>query len=61
MNESELKNLLESIAAGIIPVSAGMEQLRSFPSETVGNFAVIDRQRELRTGFRSDLWAGKNG
>ncbi len=51
MDEIQIRQLLESIAAGKTTVPDGLEALRGFPFETVGGYAMLDHQRELRTGF----------
>lgn len=51
MDENQIKQILEAIAQGKTSVSDGIEALRGFPFETVDGYAVLDNQRELRTGF----------
>ena len=56
MDNHQIENLLKEIAAGNKTVAEGMEQLRDFPQEALGNYAVIDSHRFSRSYF----WAGKN-
>lgn len=51
MDNQQIENLLNEISRGEKTVAEGMQMLRDFPQEELGNFAVIDSQRELRTGF----------
>ena len=51
MRESELKELLEAIAAGGIAPAEALERLRDLPFAEVGAFATLDHHRELRCGF----------
>ncbi len=51
MNEDQIKKLLESIARGETSAAEGLEKLRGFPFETVDGYAILDHQREIRTGF----------
>ena len=51
MNDQQIRQIMEAVASGAISVSEGIKALGEFPQESVGNFAVIDHQREIRTGF----------
>jgi NCAIR mutase (PurE)-related protein len=51
MEENQIKKLLASIAQGEISAEDGYKQLRNYPFESVEGFAVLDHQREMRTGF----------
>ena len=51
MDENQIKILLESIARGETSAEEGLEKLRGFPFESVGGYAMLDHQREIRTGF----------
>jgi len=51
MEENQIRNLLELIAQGEISADEGFKQLRNYPFESVEGFAVLDHQREMRTGF----------
>ena len=51
MNDQQIRQIMEAVASGAISVSEGIKSLGEFPQESVGNFAVIDHQREIRTGF----------
>ncbi|MEX0682179.1 MAG: nickel pincer cofactor biosynthesis protein LarB [Dehalococcoidia bacterium] len=50
MDETRLKELLESLQSGEITVPAAVERLRRLPYEDLG-FAALDHHRALRTGF----------
>jgi pyridinium-3,5-biscarboxylic acid mononucleotide synthase len=51
MQEDQIRNLLQSVSQGAVPVDEAVERLRSLPYETVGNFAHLDQHRALRCGF----------
>ncbi len=57
MNEPELKQLLEAVQAGQVPVDAAVDQLRRLPYEAVGDFALLDHHRDLRCGFPEVVFA----
>lgn len=57
MNQKELSDLLDAIARGETTVEQGVEALQSLSLEKVDDFAVIDTQRELRTGFPEVIFA----
>ena len=50
MNPQTLNDLLQSVAAGTVSVSAAVEQLRHLPYEDI-DYAHIDHHRSLRKGF----------
>lgn len=50
MDESWLRNLLESVAGGATEVDTALSQLRRLPFADLG-FARLDHHRALRTGF----------
>lgn len=51
-----LKNLLEAVASGQIEPTTALEKLKHFSFEPIGEFAKIDRHRQLRTGFPEVIW-----
>ncbi|GAP15841.1 NCAIR mutase (PurE)-related protein [Longilinea arvoryzae] len=57
MNETELKQLLEAVQAGQVPVNEAVDQLRRLPYEAVGDFALLDNHRDLRCGFPEVVFA----
>jgi NCAIR mutase (PurE)-related protein len=50
MRPADLENLLEEIRRGSLAVPDALARLSGFPGEDLG-WAVVDHQRELRTGF----------
>ncbi len=56
MNLESLNGLLESVAAGRMPVTEALAALRSWPFETLGE-ARIDHHRALRCGFPEVVFA----
>lgn len=50
IDESRLKDLLESLQSGGVSVDDALVQLRSLPYENLG-FAELDHHRAIRTGF----------
>ena len=50
MDEKRIRQLLEQIKSGQIPVDEGIASLRSLPFEDLG-FAMVDHHRSLRQGF----------
>ena len=56
MNPESLQSLLESVAAGKVSPDAALEDLKHLAFEEVGDFARIDRHRQLRTGFPEVIW-----
>ena len=51
MQEDKIRVLLESVSQGKVAIDDAVNQLRSLPYETVGNFAHLDQHRALRCGF----------
>ncbi|MDJ0534414.1 MAG: nickel pincer cofactor biosynthesis protein LarB [Xenococcaceae cyanobacterium MO_207.B15] len=51
-----IKLVLEAVAAGYISSSVALEKLKNLAFEPVGDFAKIDRHRQLRTGFPEVIW-----
>jgi hypothetical protein len=58
MDEREVRQFLEAVKCGTIPVDAAVEKLRQFPYEDLG-FAKIDHHRSLRQGFPEVIFARK--
>ncbi|MEB3830522.1 nickel pincer cofactor biosynthesis protein LarB, partial [Phormidium sp. CCY1219] len=56
MNPEAIQTLLEAVAAGKVTPSAALEELKYVGFEPVGDFARIDRHRNLRTGFPEVIW-----
>ena len=50
MNETQLRQLLEQVRSGGIPVVDAVSSLRHLPFEDLG-FAMVDHHRALRKGF----------
>ncbi|GIX05998.1 MAG: hypothetical protein KatS3mg115_0401 [Candidatus Poribacteria bacterium] len=50
MDRSQLRRLLEEVAAGRQPVETALERLRALPFEDLGH-AKVDHHRALRQGF----------
>ncbi len=50
MNKEPIRNLLEDVRNGRVPVEDAMDRLRSFPYDDIG-YAKIDTHRALRKGF----------
>jgi len=50
MEETQLKELLERVSNGTMPVGKALERLRSLPFEDLG-FAKVDHHRALRRGI----------
>ncbi|MDO8462253.1 MAG: nickel pincer cofactor biosynthesis protein LarB [Deltaproteobacteria bacterium] len=55
MNALFLKEILEKVGRGELPVSEAMEKLVHLPFEELG-FARLDHHRELRTGLPEVIW-----
>jgi pyridinium-3,5-biscarboxylic acid mononucleotide synthase len=51
MQEEPIRELLEQVRRGDLPVDDAVGRLRNLPYETVGDFAHLDHHRALRTGF----------
>ena len=59
MDQTKLKELLESVAAGAVAPDDALDRLRSLPFEDLG-FVKIDHHRSLRKGFPETIFgAGK--
>ena len=59
MNAGALRQLLEAVQAGSVPIDAALQQLRALPFEDLG-FAKVDHHRALRCGFPEVIYcAGK--
>jgi hypothetical protein len=57
MNQAKnLEKLLERVSRGEITPKDGLEELKYFDFESVGDFAKIDHHRQLRTGFPEVIW-----
>ena len=56
MNPDTLQSLLQAIATGEVSPDQGLEKLKHFSFESVGEFAKIDHHRHLRTGFPEVIW-----
>jgi NCAIR mutase (PurE)-related protein len=50
MDENNLRKLLEKVREGSCDIAEAVKQMKHWPSETM-DFACIDHQRALRTGF----------
>ena len=50
MNESQIRQLLEQVRSGELPVESASARLRSLPFEDLG-FARVDHHRAMRCGF----------
>ena len=57
MDETTLRQLLESVQNGQVPVEGALEKLRNLPFEAVGDFALLDNHRNLRCGFPETVFA----
>ncbi|HEX9018839.1 MAG TPA: nickel pincer cofactor biosynthesis protein LarB [Anaerolineaceae bacterium] len=51
MQEDSIRELLESVRQGDLPIDEAVGRLRSLPFETVGDFAHLDQHRAIRCGF----------
>jgi pyridinium-3,5-biscarboxylic acid mononucleotide synthase len=51
MQEEPIRELLEQVRRGDLPVEDAVGRLRTLPYEAVGDFAHLDHHRALRTGF----------
>jgi NCAIR mutase (PurE)-related protein len=51
MDESRLREMLESLQLGALSVDEALGRLRHLPYEDVEGFAAVDHHRALRTGF----------
>ena len=50
MNRDAVKQLLESVRSGEVPIEQAIERLRRLPFESLG-FATLDHHRAIRCGF----------
>lgn len=50
MDESRLREMLESLQTGALSIDDALERLRDLPYEDIG-FAALDHHRALRTGY----------
>jgi hypothetical protein len=57
MTEQSLRELLESVAAGRVPIDRAIEHLRRLPFEDLG-FAKVDHHRGIRCGFPEVVYCG---
>lgn len=51
MQEAILKQILENVQSGNLPIEEALQRMRSLPFEEVGGFARLDHHRAIRTGF----------
>ncbi len=51
-----LRLLLESVATGNVSPNVALDKLKHWSYEPVGEFALIDHHRALRTGFPEVIW-----
>jgi len=51
MDERTLRQMLEDVQAGALPVDQAVERLRRLPFEELDHFARLDTHRALRCGF----------
>jgi NCAIR mutase (PurE)-related protein len=59
MNAEALRQLLEAVRGGAVPVDAALTRLRALPFEDLG-FAKVDHHRAVRCGFPEVIYcAGK--
>ncbi|MDI6710828.1 MAG: nickel pincer cofactor biosynthesis protein LarB [Bacillota bacterium] len=57
MNHRQLREILEQVAAGALPVEEAGRRLEDLPYEDLG-FARLDHHRELRQGFPEVVFCG---
>jgi NCAIR mutase (PurE)-related protein len=50
MNEQTLREMLEGVRNGIVPVESAVSEIKKLPYKDMG-FAKVDHHRELRTGY----------
>jgi hypothetical protein len=55
MQPEDLRQLLEIVKKGKIPIDAAVEKLKTLPFEDIG-FATLDHHRSLRKGFPEVIW-----
>jgi pyridinium-3,5-biscarboxylic acid mononucleotide synthase len=51
-----LRSLLEAVASGKVTPDIALDSLKDLTYESVGEFAKIDHNRQLRTGFPEVIW-----
>ncbi|AGF53259.1 sll1489 [Synechocystis sp. PCC 6803] len=56
MTPDSLQQLLTAIASGHISSQEGFEQLKHLSFQAIDDFAKVDHQRQLRTGFPEVVW-----
>jgi pyridinium-3,5-biscarboxylic acid mononucleotide synthase len=56
MTQDQMRELLESVRSGAVPVDAALERVRHLPFEDLG-FAKIDHHRALRQGMAEVVFA----
>ncbi|MEM1425517.1 MAG: nickel pincer cofactor biosynthesis protein LarB [Cyanobacteria bacterium P01_H01_bin.130] len=52
----QLRQLLEAIAQGAVSPDAAYDQLKTLQFEAIDDFAKVDHQRAMRTGFPEVIW-----
>jgi NCAIR mutase (PurE)-related protein len=50
MDPARLRELLQDVSTGLVPVESAVEALRALPFRQVGQVATIDHHRQLRQG-----------
>ena len=55
MNPEDIRQLLEGVKKGKVPIDAAVERLKTLPFEDIG-FATLDHHRSLRKGFPEVIW-----
>lgn len=56
LNADALRQMLEQVAQGAIAPEAALDAIQTLETELVADFARIDHQRLLRTGFPEVIW-----
>ena len=56
MTPASLQQLLSAIASGQTSTQEGFEKLKHLSFEAIDDFAKVDHQRQLRTGFPEVVW-----
>ncbi len=56
MTPASLHQLLSAIASGQTSTQEGFEKLKHLSFEAIDDFAKVDHQRQLRTGFPEVVW-----
>jgi pyridinium-3,5-biscarboxylic acid mononucleotide synthase len=57
MEEAVIRRLFDDVRSGTITTDSAVEQLKDLSFETVENYARLDHQRALRTGFPEVIFA----